>query len=153
MMQMARTVKSTIGETEQKSASSEKNVPEDYTVMIIDDSKTDRLIMRKSLQPLGVTLVEAVDGQEALNLLKSGEYQFDALLIDIEMPRMDGYTLAGEIKKYNKYKNLPLIAVTSRTGKADRMRGVETGMVEYITKPYSPDYLMNVVKRNIKFKF
>jgi two-component system chemotaxis sensor kinase CheA len=153
MMQMARTVKSTIGETEQKAISNEKNAPEDYTVMIIDDSKTDRLIMSKSLQPLGITLIEAVDGQEALNLLKSGEYQFDALLIDIEMPRMDGYTLAGEIKKYNKYKNLPLIAVTSRTGKADRMRGVETGMVEYITKPYSPDYLMNVVKRNIKFKF
>ena len=46
---------------------------------------------------------------------------------------------------------MPLIAVTSRTGKADRMRGVEAGMVEYITKPYSADYLMNVVKRNINF--
>ena len=44
---------------------------------------------------------------------------------------------------------MPLIAVTSRTGKTDRMRGVEVGMVEYITKPYSPDYLMNVVKRHI----
>ena len=122
-------------------------------MMIIDDSKTDRKIMTTSLKPLGISLVEATDGVEALNILKSGEHNFDALLIDIEMPRMDGYTLATEIKKYNKYKNLPLIAVTSRTGKADRMRGVESGMVEYITKPYSPDYLQNVVKRNIKFSF
>jgi two-component system chemotaxis sensor kinase CheA len=83
--------------------------------------------------------------------LKQGDHFFDGMLIDIEMPRMDGYTLASEIKKYNKYKNMPLIAVTSRSGKADRKRGVESGMVEYITKPYSPDYLMNVVKRNIKF--
>jgi len=108
--------------------------------------------MRKALESLGVTLVEAGDGQEALNILKQGDKNFDAMLIDIEMPRMDGYTLASEIKKYNRYKNLPLIAVTSRTGKSDRMRGVESGMVEYITKPYSADYLSSVVQRNVNFK-
>ncbi len=153
MMQMAKSVKSTIGESDSSSVSGEKESPSDYTVMIVDDSKTDRMIMRKSLEESGMTLVDAADGQEALSILKSGEHFFDAMLIDIEMPRMDGYTLASEIKKYNKYKNLPLIAVTSRTGKADRMRGVESGMVEYITKPYSPDYLLSVVKRNTKFKF
>ena len=132
--------------------SREKTKASDYRVMIVDDSKTDRTIMRKSLEPLGITLVEAVDGQEALSTLKQSDEMFDAMLIDIEMPRMDGYTLASEIKKYNKYKNLPLIAVTSRTSKTDRMRGVESGMVEYITKPYSQDYLMSVVQKNIKFK-
>ena len=155
MMQMSKTIKSS-STSENGGAgggSNAKTQPSDYKVMIIDDSKTDRKIMSSSLKPLGITLIEAVDGVEALNILKSGEHNFDALLIDIEMPRMDGYTLAGEIKKYNKYKNLPLIAVTSRNGKADRMRGVEAGMVEYITKPYSPDYLQNVVKRNIKFAF
>ena len=75
----------------------------------------------------------------------------DAVLIDIEMPRMGGYTLAQEIRKYNRFKNLPLIAVTSRTTKADRVRGVEVGMNEYITKPFTPDYLANVLKRNLKF--
>ncbi|MDP3301222.1 MAG: chemotaxis protein CheW [Sulfuricurvum sp.] len=152
LMQMAKSVKSTVGD--ENSAGKKlgtKNSASDYCVMVVDDSKTDRTIMRKSLESMGITLVEAVDGVEAMNILKQGDHFFDAMLIDIEMPRMDGYTLAGEIKKYNKYKNLPLIAVTSRTGKADRMRGVESGMVEYITKPYSPDYLMNVVKRNIKF--
>ncbi len=154
LMQMAKGVKSTImnDNGSQNEQSHEKNSAGDYTVMIVDDSKTDRMIMRKSLESLGINLVEAVDGQEALNILKQGEHNFDAMLIDIEMPRMDGYTLANEIKKYNRYKNLPLIAVTSRTGKSDRMRGVESGMVEYITKPYSGDYLSSVVQRNINFK-
>jgi two-component system chemotaxis sensor kinase CheA len=62
---------------------------------------------------------------------------------------MDGYQLATEIRKYNKYKELPLMAVTSRNSKSDRMRGVEAGMSEYITKPYSADYIVNVVRRNL----
>jgi len=154
LMHMAKGVKATalVERGGGASASKEKTKASDYTIMIVDDSKTDRMIMRKSLEPLGVTLVEASDGQEALNILKQGEKNFDAMLIDIEMPRMDGYTLATEIKKYNRYKNLPLIAVTSRTGKSDRMRGVESGMVEYITKPYSADYLSSVVQRNVNFK-
>ncbi len=152
LMQMAKSVKSTVGDEGSSTKKlGAKNSASDYCVMIVDDSKTDRTIMRKSLESSGITLVEAVDGVEAMNILKQGDHFFDAMLIDIEMPRMDGYTLASEIKKYNKYKNLPLIAVTSRAGKADRMRGVESGMVEYITKPYSFDYLLNVVKRNIKF--
>ena len=153
LMSMAKDVKvSALGAEESAATSNEKNSASDYVVMIVDDSKTDRTIMRKALEPMGVTLVEAGDGQEALNILKAGDYNFDAMLIDIEMPRMDGYTLANEIKKYNRYKNLPLIAVTSRTSKSDRMRGVESGMVEYITKPYSADYLASVVQRNVNFK-
>lgn len=128
-----------------------KSSPADYHILIVDDSKTDRTIMRTSLKPLGVSLSEASNGMEALGLIKSGE-QFDAILIDIEMPKMDGYTLAGEIRKYSRFKNLPLIAVTSRTSKTDRMRGVEAGMTEYITKPYSPEYLANVVRRNIRLE-
>lgn len=151
LMQMAKSLDTTSLMSKESSTLGAKTQPSDYNVMIIDDSKTDRLIMRQALEPMGITLTEAVDGMDALNTLKASSKPFDALLIDIEMPRMDGYTLATEIKKYSKYKNLPLIAVTSRTGKSDRMRGVESGMVEYVTKPYSPDYLLNVVKRNIKF--
>jgi two-component system chemotaxis sensor kinase CheA len=152
LMQIAKGVKATPLVESGSGKSTEKTKASDYTVMIVDDSKTDRMIMRKALESMGITLVEASDGQEALNTLKQGDKNFDAMLIDIEMPRMDGYTLASEIKKYNKYKNLSLIAVTSRTGKSDRMRGVESGMVEYITKPYSADYLASVVQRNVNFK-
>ncbi len=155
LMDIAKNVKSTVLADSTSDAAlltHEKTKASDYCIMIVDDSKTDRTIMRKALEPLGVTLVEAGDGQEALNILKQGDHNFDAMLVDIEMPRMDGYTLANEIKKYNRYKSLPLIAVTSRTGKSDRMRGVESGMVEYITKPYSEDYLSSVVQRNVNFK-
>ncbi|TLD87525.1 chemotaxis protein CheW [Helicobacter sp. MIT 05-5294] len=150
MMQMAKNVKVSINKLIQENETKkEKSSPSDYQVLIVDDSMTDRAIMKKSLKPLGITLTEATNGVEALDIIKNGDKHFDAVLIDIEMPKMDGYTLAAEIRKYAKFKNLPLMAVTSRTSKTDRMRGVESGMTEYITKPYSPEYLMNVVKRNI----
>ena len=149
MMEMAKDIKVNI-RAEMEDSTKAKEKPSDYKVLIVDDSKMDRTIMQKSLEPIGVTIVEATNGVEALNIIKSGEHAFDAVLIDIEMPRMDGYTLAGEIRKYSKYRTLPLIAVTSRTSKTDRLRGVEVGMTEYITKPYSSEYLENVVRKNIK---
>ncbi|MFA6757196.1 MAG: chemotaxis protein CheW, partial [Sulfurospirillaceae bacterium] len=149
LMEMAKEIKVDIKASINDGTSS-KTKPSDYKVLVVDDSKMDRNIMMKSMEPLGVTPIEATNGVEALNIMKSGEHNIDAVLIDIEMPRMDGYTLAGEIRKYSKYKNLPLIAVTSRTSKSDRLRGVEVGMTEYITKPYSPEYLESVVRKNLK---
>lgn len=151
VMDMAKEIKVDIrASLENETKNSSKDQPSDYNVLIVDDSKMDRTIMTKSLEPIGVTVIEATNGLEALNIIKSGDKQIDAVLIDIEMPKMDGYTLAGEIRKYSKYKTLPLIAVTSRTSKTDRLRGVEVGMTEYITKPYSSEYLENVVRKNLK---
>ncbi len=150
MMKLAKEINVDLTQQIAATATTKKDSPEDYNILIVDDSKTDRTIMRKSLAPLGLTLTEATNGVEALNLLKSGDKSFDAVLIDIEMPQMDGYTLASEIRKYSKYKNLPLLAVTSRVSKADRLRGVEAGMTEYITKPYSAEYLKETVRKNIK---
>jgi two-component system chemotaxis sensor kinase CheA len=150
MMNLAKEIKVDLTQDISATTGKSKNSPSDYNVLIVDDSNTDRKIMRKSLEPLGITLTEATNGLEALNIIKSGEINFDAILVDIEMPQMDGYTLAGEIRKYSKYRNLPLLAVTSRTSKSDRLRGVEVGMTEYITKPYSAEYLMSTVSKNIK---
>ncbi len=150
MMNLAKNIKVDLTKELASSATQTKDSPSDYNILIVDDSKTDRTIMRKSLAPLGVSLTEATNGVEALNILKSNEISFDAVLIDIEMPQMDGYTLASEIRKYSKYRNLPLLAVTSRTSKSDRLRGVEVGMTEYITKPYSAEYLADSVSKNIK---
>ncbi len=150
LMDLAKNVKVNLVEKMAvKSSKKTKSSAKDYKVLMVDDSKTDRTIMRKSLEPVGVSMQEASNGVDALNIMKDDSADIDLMLIDIEMPRMDGYTLASEIRKYNKFKNIPLIAVTSRTSKADRMRGVEVGMTEYITKPYSPEYLANVVKRNL----
>ncbi|MCI6298131.1 MAG: response regulator [Campylobacter sp.] len=151
IMDMAKEVKVDIKSSMSAEAIQKaKESPADYKVLVVDDSKMDRAIISKALAPTGITLIEATNGLEALNIIKSSEHAFDAVLIDIEMPKMDGYTLAGEIRKYSKYRNLPLIAVTSRTSKSDRLRGVEVGMTEYITKPYSAEYLENVVRKNIK---
>ncbi len=150
LMELAKETTGSINKISEERENSVKKEPGDYNVLIVDDSKTDRTIMQKALEPLGVTITEATNGVEALQMLKSGDKSFDIVLIDIEMPRMDGYTLAGEIRKYSRYKYLPLVAVTSRTSKSDRMRGVEVGMTEYITKPYSLEYLANVVKKNLK---
>ncbi|WP_104732554.1 hybrid sensor histidine kinase/response regulator [Helicobacter salomonis] len=153
MMEMAKNVKVNVNNLiDQAHNSSVKNAPSDYVVLAIDDSSTDRAMMRKSLKSLGVTVIEATNGLEGLEMVKNADKVPDAILVDIEMPKMDGYAFASEVRKYNKFKNLPLIAVTSRVTKTDRIRGVESGMTEYITKPYSPEYLANVVKRSIKLE-
>ncbi|WP_120882056.1 chemotaxis histidine kinase/response regulator CheAY2 [Helicobacter pylori] len=153
MMDMAKSIKVNITNLMNESENTKsKNSPSDYIVLAIDDSSTDRAIIRKCLKPLGITLLEATNGLEGLEMLKNGDKIPDAILVDIEMPKMDGYTFASEVRKYNKFKNLPLIAVTSRVTKTDRMRGVESGMTEYITKPYSGEYLTTVVKRSIKLE-
>ncbi len=153
MMDMAKSIKVNITTLMNESENTKsKNSPSDYIVLAIDDSSTDRAIIRKCLKPLGITLLEAANGLEGLEMLKNGDKTPDAILVDIEMPKMDGYTFASEVRKYNKFKNLPLIAVTSRVTKTDRMRGVESGMTEYITKPYSGEYLTTVVKRSIKLE-
>ncbi|MFP6310063.1 chemotaxis histidine kinase/response regulator CheAY2 [Helicobacter pylori] len=153
MMDMAKSIKVNITTLMNESENTKsKNSPSDYIVLTIDDSSTDRAIIRKCLKPLGITLLEATNGLEGLEMLKNGDKIPDAILVDIEMPKMDGYTFASEVRKYNKFKNLPLIAVTSRVTKTDRMRGVESGMTEYITKPYSGEYLTTVVKRSIKLE-
>ncbi len=153
MMDMAKSIKVNITTLMNESENTKsKNSPSDYVVLAIDDSSTDRAIIRKCLKPLGITILEAANGLEGLEMLKNGDKTPDAILVDIEMPKMDGYTFASEVRKYNKFKNLPLIAVTSRITKTDRMRGVESGMTEYITKPYSGEYLTTVVKRSIKLE-
>ncbi|EPZ71413.1 chemotaxis histidine kinase/response regulator CheAY2 [Helicobacter pylori] len=153
MMDMAKSIKVNITTLMNESENTKsKNSPSDYVVLAIDDSSTDRAIIRKCLKPLGITILEAANGLEGLEMLKNGDKTPDAILVDIEMPKMDGYTFASEVRKYNKFKNLPLIAVTSRVTKTDRMRGVESGMTEYITKPYSGEYLTTVVKRSIKLE-
>ena len=119
-------------------------------MLITDDSSTYRAIAQNYLQEFGVQTLEAQNGLEALEILKKSEKNIDAVLVDIEMPKMDGYTLASEVRKISKFRNLPLIAVTSMNSKNDRIRGVEAGMTEYISKPYSKEYLFKIIRRCLK---
>ncbi|WP_104698046.1 MULTISPECIES: hybrid sensor histidine kinase/response regulator [unclassified Helicobacter] len=149
MVEMAKEVKINITEEHNTSQSKTKRQSNDYKILMIDDSITDRNIFKKFLSPLGITIIEATNGLEGIEILKNTDKNFDAVLVDIEMPKMDGYTFASEIRKYNRFRNLPIIALTSKREKTDRMRGIESGMTEYITKPCTQDYLINIIRRNI----
>ncbi|GAA9754263.1 chemotaxis histidine kinase/response regulator CheAY2 [Helicobacter pylori] len=100
MMDMAKSIKVNITTLMNESENTKsKNSPSDYIVLAIDDSSTDRAIIRKCLKPVGITLLEASNGLEGLEMLKNGDKTPDAILVDIEMPKMDGYTFASEGRK------------------------------------------------------
>lgn len=153
IMEMGKNIKVNLNKIiEEKQIEKANRSPKDFTILITDDSSTYRAIAQNYLQEFGVQTLEAQNGVEALEILKKNDCKVDAVLIDIEMPKMDGYTLASEIRKISKFRNLPLIAVTSMNSKNDRIRGVEAGMTEYISKPYSKEYLIKIIKRCLKLE-
>lgn len=151
IMEMGKNIKVNLNKIiEEKQIQNSNRTPKDFTVLITDDSSTYRAIAQNYLQEFGVQTLEAQNGLEALEILKKSEKNIDAVLVDVEMPKMDGYTLASEVRKISKFRNLPLIAVTSMNSKNDRIRGVEAGMTEYISKPYSKEYLFKIIRRCLK---
>jgi len=96
---------------------------------------TSRLLMRE-----GFEVITAKDGLDALQLL--GERQPDAMLLDIEMPRMDGFELAKTMKADSRVAHIPIIMVTSRTAEKHRSRARELGVEAYLGKPYQEEELL-----------
>ena len=111
--------------------------------MIVDDSITMRKVGERILRRNEYDVVTAKDGLDALDRL--GEVIPDVMLLDIEMPRMDGYELAIEMKKEEKYANIPIIMITSRTGEKHRQKAMDLGVDRYLGKPYQEaDLLENI---------
>ena len=110
------------------------------TVMVVDDSITVRQVTQRLLNRNGMEVFTAKDGVEALALLK--ERQPDLMLLDIEMPRMDGFELAATIRRDDKLKDLPIIMITSRTGKKHSDYAAEIGVNRYLGKPYHENELL-----------
>ncbi|MCE3047286.1 hybrid sensor histidine kinase/response regulator [Helicobacter kayseriensis] len=121
--------------------------PTKQHILIVDDCPTSRRIAKDYLKDLEIQVSEAQNGLEALELLK--DMQFDAIIIDIEMPKMDGYMLAKEIRKLDNLKRTPLIATTSLNTKEDYIKGSESGMNDYIAKPYSKSYFLQVIQHHL----
>ena len=115
-------------------------VPTQPLVMIVDDSLTVRKITSRLLQREGFAVTTAKDGVDALQLLS--EQVPDVILLDIEMPRMDGFEFAKTIKGDPKYVNIPIIMITSRTAEKHRSRAAELGVDLYLGKPYQEDELL-----------
>ena len=109
-------------------------------VMIVDDSLTVRKITSRLLQREGFAVTTAKDGVDALQLL--GEQVPDVILLDIEMPRMDGFEFAKTIKGDPKFVNIPIIMITSRTAEKHRARAAELGVDLYLGKPYQEEELL-----------
>ncbi|HKW80936.1 MAG TPA: response regulator, partial [Casimicrobiaceae bacterium] len=113
-------------------------------VMIVDDSLTVRKITSRLLSREGYVVVAAKDGLDALQLL--GEHTPDAILLDIEMPRMDGFEFAKTIKADAKLAHIPIIMITSRTAEKHRNRARELGVESYLGKPYQEDELLRQLR-------
>lgn len=114
------------------------------TVMVVDDSITMRKVATRLLERNGMAVITAKDGVDAVARLQ--EHIPDAMLLDIEMPRMDGYELATHMRNDPRLQRVPIIMITSRTGEKHRQRAMEIGVDRYLGKPYQEAELLENVR-------
>ena len=118
------------------------------TILVAEDSITSRMLLKSILEGAGYGVKTAVDGSEAFTTLKTGE--FDLVVSDIEMPRMNGFELTRKIRSDKKYADIPVILVTSLEAQEDREKGIDAGANAYIVKSsFDQSNLLEVVRRMI----
>jgi DNA-binding response OmpR family regulator len=118
-------------------------------VMIIDDSLTVRKIMETSLKREGFASVSYPDGIEALRALSEGLAVPDLVLLDIGLPKMDGYEVARHLKTKRQFGNTPIVMISQRDGMIDRLKGRLAGAKDYITKPFKTQEVMTIVHSHL----
>jgi chemosensory pili system protein ChpA (sensor histidine kinase/response regulator) len=116
-----------------------KPVRERPVIMVVDDSLTVRKVTSKHLQKRGLDVLVAKDGLDAVEQLR--DHVPDVMLVDIEMPRMDGYELTTRVRGDARLKHVPIIMITSRAGAKHRQKAFELGVDLYMSKPYQEDEL------------
>ena len=114
------------------------------TIMVVDDSITIRKVTARMLERNNINVLLAKDGIDATNQLI--EHKPDLMLLDIEMPRMDGFELATYIRNDERLKDLPIIMITSRTGEKHKEKAMEIGVNQYLGKPYQEEELMKNIQ-------
>ncbi|SDU98387.1 Hpt domain-containing protein [Pseudomonas sihuiensis] len=112
-------------------------------VMVVDDSVTVRKVTSRLLERNGMNVVTAKDGVDAIAQLQ--EHKPDIMLLDIEMPRMDGFEVATLVRHDERLKDLPIIMITSRTGEKHRERAMAIGVNQYLGKPYQESLLLDTI--------
>lgn len=120
-------------------------------VMVVDDSVTMRKVTGRVLERHGFEVATAKDGLDALE--RMAELVPDLMLLDIEMPRMDGYELATAMKADVRLRDVPIVMITSRTGEKHRQRAMEIGVERYLGKPYQEPELMRNVFELLKLEY
>lgn len=113
-------------------------------ILLVDDEEDLAETQKMFLEEAGYKVDIAKDGLEAME--KIYENQYDLILLDIAIPEINGYQVLRMIKNEPLYKDVPVVMVTAKTLKADKFRSIETGADEYLTKPYSPDELISIVR-------
>lgn len=116
-------------------------------VMVVEDNESNLYMMRFILLKLGHQIVEARDGLMGLKMAE--EEKPDLILMDIQLPLMDGYTLTRKIREREDLKNIPIIAVTSYAMVGDREKAIEAGCTAYVEKPINPEKFIEEVKKYV----
>ena len=117
-------------------------------ILLVDDSKTMRNIQKKTLAALGdVQFSEAGDGVEALKVIAAAAQKFNIILVDWNMPNMDGITLIRKIRETDKAT--PLVMATTEAEKGRILDALKAGVNNYVVKPFTPDLLIEKVKQTL----
>jgi two-component system cell cycle response regulator DivK len=120
-------------------------MPNEKTVLHVEDNFDNRLLVRRLLQAFGYNVIEAENASKAREMLKTN--QPDLILMDINMPDVDGYTLTNELKAMPKLQGIPIVAITANVMKGDRERTLSAGCDGYIEKPIDVDKFIDQVER------
>jgi CheY-like chemotaxis protein len=120
-------------------------VSEPATILVVDDSDTIRSLIVLNLELDGFTVVQAHDGQECLDVVKS--VQPDLITLDVAMPRLDGFGAVEALRADAETRDIPIVMVSARAQGSDLARGQELGVDAYLTKPFEPEQLVATVRR------
>ncbi len=116
------------------------------SALVVDDSETTRSLIKSAIEEIGgINTFEASTGFEALKALPT--QPFDLIIIDINMPDINGFELINFVKNNERYKNLPIIIVSTESSEEDKKRGMTLGALAYLTKPFKAEELRDIVKK------
>lgn len=115
------------------------------TILAADDSRSILQMVSFTLKGAGYAVVEAGDGQAALDLAK--KQPFALVITDLNMPRMDGITLVRELRALQHYRFTPMLVLTTESGQETRQRGKQAGATGWIVKPFNPEQLLTTIAR------
>lgn len=114
-------------------------------ILAVDDSSSMRQMVSFTLKEAGYDVVEAVDGQDALN--KAKKTQFDLIVTDVNMPVMDGITFIGHLRAEASYKFTPMLMLTTESSSDKKAEGKAAGATGWIVKPFNPEQLLGVINK------
>jgi chemosensory pili system protein ChpA (sensor histidine kinase/response regulator) len=127
-----------------------KTFNQTMTIMVVDDSPSVRRVSSNMIKNIGWIPVQAKDGLDALEQLQASELPPDLILLDIEMPRMDGYQFLSSVRALPAYRNLPVVIVSSRSSEKHRQKAFDLGATEYLVKPYQEDNVITLIRRLVR---